>query len=95
MKRTPKPIPPQPMMFEMTFADHRVYRTPATGDDDVTLVLVGHVDTVYPRSMGFLRMTRDDGPQGPETGDVIRGPGVLDMKSGLSAMLFSLRALQG
>lgn len=76
------------------FADHRVYATPATRDDDRTLVLVGHVDTVYPRSMGFLRMTRDDGPAGPETGDVIRGPGVLDMKSGLTAMLFALRALR-
>jgi glutamate carboxypeptidase len=76
------------------FADHRVYATPATRDDDVTLVLVGHVDTVYPRSMGFLRMTRDDGPAGPETGDVIRGPGVLDMKSGLTAMLFALRAVR-
>lgn len=76
------------------FADHRVYATPATGDDDVTPVLVGHVDTVYPRSMGFLRMTRDDGPEGPETGDVVRGPGVLDMKSGLTAMLLALRALR-
>lgn len=76
------------------FADHRVYRTPATRDEDRTLVLVGHVDTVYPRSMGFLRMTRDDGPAGPETGDAIRGPGVLDMKSGLTAMLFALRALR-
>jgi glutamate carboxypeptidase len=77
-----------------TFADHRVYRTPATRDEDVTPVLVGHIDTVYPRNMGFLRMIRDDGPEGPETGDVIRGPGVLDMKSGLTAMLFALRALR-
>lgn len=76
------------------YADHRVYRTPSTGPDDVTLALVGHVDTVYPRRMGFLAMTRDDGPGGPATGDVIRGPGVLDMKSGLSSMLFALRALQ-
>ncbi len=79
---------------EGRFADHRVYRTPSTRDEDVTLVLVGHVDTVYPRSMGFLRMTRDDGPEGPGRGDVIRGPGVLDMKSGLTAMLFALRALR-
>lgn len=76
------------------FADHRVYSTPATQADDVTLALVGHVDTVYPRSMGFLAMTRDDGPQGPATGDVVRGPGVLDMKSGLSAILFALGALR-
>jgi glutamate carboxypeptidase len=49
---------------------------------------------VYPRSMGFLHMTRDDGPQGPATGDVVRGPGVLDMKSGLTAMLHALRAVR-
>jgi glutamate carboxypeptidase len=76
------------------FADHRVYSTPATRGDDVTLALVGHVDTVYPASMGFLRMTRDDGPAGPATGDVVRGPGVLDMKSGLTAMLCALRAVR-
>jgi len=76
------------------FADHRVYRTAATGPDDRTLALVGHVDTVFPRSMGFLAMTRDDGPRGPQTGDVIRGPGVLDMKSGLSCMLFAIDALR-
>jgi glutamate carboxypeptidase len=79
---------------EGVFADHRVYSTPATRADDQTLVLVGHVDTVYPRSMGFLRMTRDDGPEGAATGDVVRGPGVLDMKSGLTAMLYGLGALQ-
>jgi glutamate carboxypeptidase len=67
------------------FADHRVYATPATGDD-LAPALVGHVDTVFPRSMGFLEFKRD--------GDKVFGPGVLDMKSGLSEMLFSLRALR-
>lgn len=68
------------------FADHRVYRTPATGAEDRAVALVGHVDTVFPRSLGFLRFERD--------GDVARGPGVLDMKSGLSSILFALRALK-
>ena len=68
------------------FADHRVYATPATGADDRTLALVGHIDTVFPRSLGFLAFERD--------GDVVRGPGVLDMKSGISSMLFALRALR-
>ncbi len=77
-----------------TFADHRVYRTPTTTDDDRTLGLIGHVDTVYPRSMGFLTMTRDDGAQGPGTGDIIRGPGVLDMKSGLTCILFAIDAVR-
>jgi glutamate carboxypeptidase len=68
------------------FADHRVYATPAVGDDTNALALVGHVDTVFPRAMGFTGFTRD--------GDVMRGPGVLDMKSGLSAILFALAAVR-
>jgi glutamate carboxypeptidase len=72
---------------EGRFADHRVYASPATTRETRALALVGHVDTVFPRSMGFLEFLRDDG-----SGDVIRGPGVLDMKSGLSAILFGLRA---
>lgn len=75
------------------FADHRVYESPAAGDGRC-LLLVGHVDTVFPRSMGFLRLERDDGPDGPGTGDIIRGPGVLDMKSGLSCIVFALDALR-
>jgi glutamate carboxypeptidase len=69
------------------FADHRVYASPTVGDEGRALALVGHVDTVFPRSMGFLEFRRDG-----EAGDVIRGPGVLDMKSGLSAIVFGLRA---
>ena len=76
------------------FADHRVYRTPGAGPDDRSLALVGHIDTVFPRSMGFLTMRRDDGPDGPGTGDIVRGPGVLDMKSGLTCILFALDALR-
>jgi len=71
------------------FADHRIYSTPAALPDARALALVGHVDTVFPRSLGFLEFSRD-----PERPDVIRGPGVLDMKSGLSAILFALRALR-
>lgn len=73
-----------------TYADHRVYATPATQAGDRTPALVGHVDTVFPPSLGFLHFTRDDEGRG----DIVRGPGVLDMKSGLSAMLFALQALR-
>ncbi len=66
------------------YADHRVYATPATGDGP-SLALVGHVDTVFPRSLGFLGFDRD--------GDEARGPGVLDMKSGLSSMFGALEAI--
>lgn len=68
------------------FAAHRVYETPDLPDDARTLALVGHVDTVFPRSMGFFGFERDD--------DVARGPGVLDMKSGLSSILFALAAIR-
>jgi len=68
------------------FADHRIY-TPAGQDDDArTPALVGHVDTVFPRTSGFLTYARED--------DVARGPGVLDMKSGLTVIVFALRAVR-
>jgi glutamate carboxypeptidase len=66
------------------YADHRVYSTPDA--DDRALALVGHVDTVHPRSSGFLEYTQNY--------DVIRGPGALDMKSGLTLTLFALRAVR-
>ena len=68
-----------------TYADHRVYRSAAVGEAPC-LALVGHVDTVYPRSLGFSSFSRE--------GDVARGPGVLDMKSGLSCIVFALAALR-
>jgi len=68
------------------FAKARVYATPAVGEQTPSMALVGHIDTVYPRSSGFVRYSRD--------GDVARGPGVVDMKSGLTVILFALRALQ-
>ncbi len=75
------------------YADHRVFSSAATRDTDRTLALVGHCDTVYPRSMGFLEMRRDP-LSSASSGDHVFGPGVLDMKSGLTVILFALRALQ-
>jgi glutamate carboxypeptidase len=68
------------------FADHRVYTSAAARGQVRALALVGHVDTVFPRALGFFGFHRD--------GDVVRGPGVLDMKSGLSAIFFALDALK-
>lgn len=67
------------------FADHRVYETPAAGEVERCLTLVGHVDTVFPRSMGFFGFRRE--------GDTALGPGVLDMKSGLTSIFMALAAL--
>jgi glutamate carboxypeptidase len=69
-----------------TFAAHRVYSTPRADEGARCIALVGHVDTVFPRAMGFRGFVRD--------GDVARGPGVLDMKSGLSEILFALAAVR-
>ena len=72
---------------EKRYADHRVYTTSATSPDDLALALIGHCDTVYPRELGFLEFRRDDSGKA-------YGPGVLDMKSGLTVILFALRAVR-
>lgn len=71
------------------FADHRIYRTKAAQEGAKSLALVGHVDTVFPRSTGFLKYRREE-----NNGDAIYGPGVLDMKSGLSVAFFGMAALK-
>jgi glutamate carboxypeptidase len=50
-------------------------------------LLVGHCDTVWPvGTVGQMPVQVD--------GEILRGPGVLDMKGGLVQMLYALRALQ-
>jgi glutamate carboxypeptidase len=64
--------------------DHLVADSP--GEDGPRVLLVGHADTVY--SLGTLAtmpLRRDGGR--------MRGPGVMDMKGGLSVMLFGVRCL--
>ncbi|MFD4961020.1 M20/M25/M40 family metallo-hydrolase [Microbacterium sp. NPDC058389] len=53
------------------------------------LLLVGHSDTVWPRGAldGAVPWSID--------GDIVRGPGVYDMKSGLLVMIAALERLQG
>lgn len=65
------------------FADHLVFATPDVGPGFITLV--GHVDTVFPE--GTFEVWE-------HTEDVLRGPGVLDMKGGIVVMLEALRALR-
>jgi glutamate carboxypeptidase len=63
------------------FADHLVFRTRAAG---APVVLVGHLDTVFPPGT-FDGYRRD--------GYLARGPGVLDMKGGLVVAGTALLAL--
>jgi glutamate carboxypeptidase len=67
------------------FADHLVLTSKASLEGKPPLALVGHLDTVFPPGT-FEGFRRD--------GDLIRGPGVLDMKGGLVLVAFALRALE-
>lgn len=51
------------------------------------IFLNGHMDTVFAKDNAFQKMTTD-----PITGK-IHGPGVIDMKGGIVAMMFALRRL--
>jgi glutamate carboxypeptidase len=64
------------------YADHRVYTSASNAGAPV--LLVGHFDTVFPP--GTFEGLRFDG-------DLLRGPGVLDMKGGLVVVAFAVRAL--
>lgn len=57
------------------------------GDGAGRILLMGHLDTVYPDGTAAARPMRFDGPQ-------IIGPGVCDMKGGLLVGMYALRALQ-
>jgi glutamate carboxypeptidase len=65
--------------------DHIVWRTAAwDASPDQRVVLVGHHDTVFPP--GTFEVWE-------ESGDRLRGPGVLDMKGGLATIRTALAAL--
>ncbi|KRC61390.1 peptidase M20 family protein [Agromyces sp. Root81] len=66
---------------------HLVIEVPGTSDD-APIMLLGHSDTVWDH--GTLQSTV---PWSVD-GDVVRGPGVFDMKSGLVTMLTALEILQ-
>ncbi len=55
------------------------------GDEGNRLLLIGHLDTVFPPWSPFQTFRRE--------GDIAYGPGVADMKGGNVVVLFALRAL--
>lgn len=55
------------------------------GGDGPTILLIGHLDTVFEEDSPFQRFVR--------RGDVVEGPGVEDMKGGNAVILFALEAL--
>jgi glutamate carboxypeptidase len=71
------------------FADNRICRlVPSSLPANAPKVLlIGHFDTVYPRGTVAQRPYRVEGTRA-------YGPGVVDMKSGLTVGLFALQAIQ-
>lgn len=65
--------------------DHVVARKPGTTGHEV--LLVGHMDTVYPEGTAAERPFRVDG-------DRAYGPGIYDMKGGLVVLVYALKALR-
>lgn len=53
----------------------------------VQVILTGHYDTVYPEGSGFTRVL-------PRADGALNGPGIADMKGGISVMLAALRAME-
>ncbi|MCL5046808.1 MAG: M20 family metallopeptidase [Actinobacteria bacterium] len=70
---------------QKAFGDHVFARK--TGASGHEILLIGHLDTVFPRGTLKERPFRIEGNRA-------YGPGVYDMKGGLAVMLFALRALK-
>lgn len=76
------PLPPETGRAGHLVAERRAER--AGGGK--SLLLIGHLDTVFERDSPFQRFVRD--------GDVAHGPGVADMKGGNAVIVLALRAME-
>lgn len=56
------------------------------GNQGKRLLLIGHLDTVFPKNSPFQRFERH--------GDIATGPGIIDDKGGDVVILYALKALQ-
>lgn len=68
--------------YTIDVADHVLATRPG---NSARLLLMGHLDTVFPPDSPFQEFRRE--------GDTMYGPGVADMKGGLVVMLYALKAL--
>lgn len=68
--------------YTLDVADHLLATKAGEGK---RLLMIGHVDTVFPLDSPFQTFSRE--------GDIAYGPGVSDMKGGLVVMLYALKAL--
>ncbi|MCI5105449.1 MAG: M20 family metallopeptidase [Pseudomonadales bacterium] len=69
--------------YNVDVADHLLA---SKAGDSSRLLLMGHMDTVFPPESPFQSFRRQ--------GDIMSGPGVADMKGGMVVMLYALKALQ-
>ncbi len=68
---------------EIQFSDHLLAEKAGASQK---ILLSGHMDTVFNKNHEFQKFIRQ--------GEIIRGPGVLDMKGGILVMLYALKALK-
>jgi glutamate carboxypeptidase len=68
------------------FGDHLVAFSPAVEKAEKAILLMGHTDTVFPEDTSFDTYREDE--------QHAFGPGVIDMKGGLVAGIFALKAFQ-
>ncbi len=67
------------------YADHIIGHKPGT--DDYRILFIGHMDTVFPAGTAQKRPFRIEGGRA-------YGPGVSDMKGGITCLIFALEALK-
>jgi len=68
---------------QIEFGNHHILRMQ---DDLPSIILLGHMDTVFPPDHGFQTCRRE--------GDFLYGPGTGDMKGGLAVFVYAIKALQ-
>ena len=66
--------------------NHLVVRSNSPNESSDQVLIVGHMDTVFPSDTGFNWYKEDDAR--------CYGPGVIDMKGGLVVGIFAIKALQ-
>lgn len=73
------------LIKQTKFGNHLIVRSLCEDRFDKQILLVGHMDTVFPKDTDF-NLFREDAAK-------CYGPGVIDMKGGLVAGIFALKAL--
>ncbi len=70
---------------EKEVGNQLIFRSAACSPEKRSILLAGHMDTVFPVDSNFNWYKEDDGK--------IFGPGVIDMKGGLVTAVFAIRAM--